>query len=49
LDKGNLHFKEGLFGEVKRISILERKTIKGVIDEALGSYLEGKKFSTLEK
>jgi hypothetical protein len=33
--------------KLKELTYWERKTIKGVIDEALGSYLGGKKFSTL--
>ena len=35
--------------KLKELAYWERKTIKGVIDEALGSYLEGKKLPTLEK
>lgn len=35
--------------KLKELAYWERKTIKGVIDEALGSYLGGKKFSILEK
>jgi hypothetical protein len=33
--------------KLKELTYWERKTIKGVIDEALGSYLGGKIFSTL--
>jgi hypothetical protein len=35
--------------ELKALAYLERKTIKEVIDEALGSYLARKEFSPLEK
>jgi len=35
--------------KLKASAYWERKTIKEVIDEALGSYLKGKKFSNLEK
>ena len=35
--------------ELKTLAYWERKTIKEVMDEALGSYLKGKKFSNLEK
>jgi hypothetical protein len=35
--------------ELKALAYWERKTIKEVIEEALGSYLKGKKFSNLEK
>jgi hypothetical protein len=35
--------------KLKEFAYRERKTIKEVIDEALSSYLGGKKFSTLEK
>jgi hypothetical protein len=35
--------------KLKELAYWERRTIKEVIDEALDSYLEGKKFSTLEK
>lgn len=35
--------------KLKELAYWERKTIKEVIDEALDSYLGGKKFSTLEK
>jgi hypothetical protein len=31
------------FEDLKALAYWERKTIKGVIDEALGSYLKGKK------
>jgi hypothetical protein len=34
---------------LKELAYWERKTIKGVIDEALFSYLEGQKFSTQQK
>jgi hypothetical protein len=35
--------------KLKELAYWERKTIKGVIDEALGSYLGGKRSSTPEK
>ena len=35
--------------KIKELAYWERRTIKEVIDEALDSYLGGKKFSTLEK
>jgi hypothetical protein len=35
--------------ELKALAYWERRTIKEVIGEALGSYLEGKKLPTLEK
>ena len=35
--------------KLKALAYWERRTIKGVIDEALGSYLKGKKFSNLKK
>ena len=35
--------------ELKALAYWERKTIKDVMDEALGAYLKGKKFSNLEK
>jgi hypothetical protein len=35
--------------ELKALAYWERRTIKEVIDEAVGSYLKGKKFSNLEK
>jgi hypothetical protein len=35
--------------ELKALAYWERRTIKEVIDEALETYLGGKKFSTLEK
>jgi hypothetical protein len=35
--------------ELKALAYWERKTIKEVIDEALESYLERKRLSTLEK
>jgi hypothetical protein len=41
--------KKGYLEKLKAVAYWERKTIKGVIDEALGSYLEGKKLPTLEK
>jgi hypothetical protein len=35
--------------KLKELAYWERKTIKGVIDEAFGSYLGGEKFSTLRE
>jgi hypothetical protein len=35
--------------EIKALAYWERKTIKEVMDEALSSYLKGKRPSTLEK
>ena len=35
--------------KLKALAYWERKTIKKVVDEALGSYLKGKKISNLEK
>ncbi len=42
LDEADLHFRHHL-EDLKALAYWERKTIKGVIDEALGSYLKGKK------
>ena len=49
LDKGNLHFKEHHLEELKALAYWERRTIKEVIDEALGLTWRGKKLPTLEK
>ena len=38
--------REDYLQKLKELAYWERKTIKGVIDEALGSYLEGKRSST---
>jgi hypothetical protein len=35
--------------KLKELAYWKRKTIKGVIDEALCSYLKGEKLPTLEK
>jgi hypothetical protein len=35
--------------KLKELAYRKRKTIKGVIDDALGSYLEKEKLPTLEK
>ena len=38
--------KKGYLQKLKELAYWEGKAIKGVIDEALGSYLEGKRSST---
>jgi hypothetical protein len=43
MDKSHLYSEEGLFRETQITSYWERKKIKEVIDEALGSYLKGKR------
>jgi len=43
MDKSHLYPEEGLFRETQITILLGRKKIKEVIDEALGSYLEGKR------
>jgi hypothetical protein len=41
--------KKNHLEKLKALAYWERRTIKEVVDEALGAYLGGKKFSTLEK
>ena len=43
MGKGYVHLKERLSGKDLGIGILEKEKVKEVIDQALGSYVEGKR------